>query len=111
MALSERRERSHFVDAFAETFPASLKLLLLDHRGAHPAQRLTLPAHTRGARVPPYGPELNPLARVWRDLNDALAWLHFPSLDGQQDSVGPVGYFFQRLNGHGRQHEESVASI
>jgi hypothetical protein len=33
-----------FVDAFAQAFPDRLNLLLLDHRGAHTAQRLTLPA-------------------------------------------------------------------
>ena len=34
-----------FVNAFAEAFPGSLNLPLLDHSGAHTAQRLTLPAH------------------------------------------------------------------
>jgi putative transposase len=37
--------------------------------------------------LPPYCPELNPLERVWRDLKDALAWLHFPTRDAQQDSL------------------------
>ena len=37
--------------------------------------------------LPPYGPELNPLERVWRDLKDALAWLPFPTLDVQQASM------------------------
>ncbi len=74
-----------FVNAFAEAFPDSLTLLLLDNSGAHTAQRLTLPANVRLVFLPPYCPELNPIERVWRDLKDALAWLQFPNLDVQQD--------------------------
>ena len=65
--------------------PDSLNLLPLDNRGAHTAQRLTLPENVRFVFFPPYCPELNPIERVWRDLKDALAWLHFPHLDAQQD--------------------------
>jgi transposase len=74
-----------FVNAFAEAFPDSLNLLLLDNSGAHTAQRLTLPANVRLVFLPPYCPELNPIERVWRDLKDALAWLQFPTLGVQQD--------------------------
>ena len=75
-----------FVNAFVAAFPDSLNLLLLDHSGAHTAQRLTFPANVRLVFLPPYGPELNPLERVWRDLKDALAWLHCSNLDVQPDS-------------------------
>jgi transposase len=74
-----------FVKAFAEAFPDGLNLLLLDNSGAHPAQRLALPANIRLVFLPPYCPELNPIERVWRDLKDALAWLQCPHLDAQQD--------------------------
>jgi hypothetical protein len=76
-----------FIDAFAQAFPDSRNLLLLDNSGAHTAQQLTLPDNARFVFLPPYGPELNPLERVWRDLKDALAWLHFPTLDAQQDDL------------------------
>ena len=79
-----------FVDAFAAAFPDSLNLLVLDNSGAHTAQRLTLPANERQVNMPPYCPELNPIERVWRDLKDALAWLHFPSLDVQQDYIATL---------------------
>jgi len=79
-----------FVGLSAQAFPDSLKLLRLDHSGAHTAQRLTLPANVRLVFLPPYGPELNPIERVWRDLKDALAWLHFAHLDGQQDYVATL---------------------
>ena len=73
-----------FVDAFAQAFPDSLKLLLLDNSGAHTAHQLTIPEHVRLVYLPPYGPELNPIERVWRDRKDALAWLQCPTLEVQQ---------------------------
>ena len=79
-----------FVNTFAAAFPDSLNLLLLDNSGAHTARGLTLPANVRLVFLPPYGPELNPIERVWRDLKDALAWLHFLTLDGQQDYVATL---------------------
>lgn len=79
-----------FVERFAQAFPDSLNLLLLDNSGAHTAQRLTLPANVCLVFLPPYCPELNPIERVWRDLKDALAWLQFPNLDVQQDDVATL---------------------
>jgi transposase len=76
-----------FIDLFAQAFPDSLNLLLLDNSGAHTAQQLTIPENVGLVFLPPYGPELNPIERVWRDLKDALAWLQFPHLDVQQDYV------------------------
>ena len=40
--------------------------------------------------APPYGPELNPIERVWRDLKDAMAWLQFPDREAQQVYVGDL---------------------
>jgi hypothetical protein len=79
-----------FVDRFAQAFPDRLNLLRLDHSGAHTAQRLALPENVRLVFLPPYGPELSPIARVWRDRNDALAWLQFPTLEVQQDDIAPL---------------------
>jgi transposase len=79
-----------FVNAFAEAFPDSLNLLLLGNSGAHTAQRLTLPANVCLVFVPPYCPELNPIERVWRDLKDRLAWLHFSNLEVQQDYLATL---------------------
>jgi transposase len=74
-----------FVNAFAQAFPDRLNILLLDNSGAHTSSQLTLPENVRLLFLPPYGPELNPIERVWRDLKDALAWLQFANLDAQQD--------------------------
>jgi transposase len=79
-----------FVDRFAQAFPESLNLLLLDNSGAHTAQRLTLPENVRLVVLPPYCPELSPIERVWRDLKDALAWLQFPTLEVQQEYVAQL---------------------
>ena len=73
-----------FVDAFAEAFPDSLNILLLDNSGAHTARHIRWPAHVRCVWLPPYCPELNPIERFWRDLKDDLAWLQFTNLDAQQ---------------------------
>ena len=54
-----------FIDAFAQAFPDSLTILLLDSRGAHAAQRLTSPANVRLVFFPPSGPERRPRARGW----------------------------------------------
>lgn len=67
-----------FIDAFAQAFPDSLHLLLLDNSGAHTAQGLHWPAHVRYVRLPPDCPELSPRERVWRDVKDAVAWRQCP---------------------------------
>jgi DDE superfamily endonuclease len=79
-----------FMDAFAEAFPDRRNLLLLNNREAHTAQRLRWPENVRGVRWPPYGPELNPIARVWRDLQDAVAWEQCTDLAAHLVSVGPL---------------------
>jgi transposase len=79
-----------FVDAFAQAFPDSLNILLLDNSGAHTAQRLRWPENLRCVWLPPYCPELNPIERVWRALKDDLAWQQFANLDAQQDYVGQL---------------------
>jgi transposase len=76
-----------FVDAFAQAFPDSLNLLLLDNSGAHTALRIRWPDNVRAVWLPPYCPELNPIERVGRDLKDDLAWQQFANLDAQQDFV------------------------
>jgi transposase len=76
-----------FVNAFAEAFPDSLTLVLLDNSGAHTAQRLTLPANVRLVFLPPYCPELNPIEWVWHDRKDALVCRQCPNLDVQQDDL------------------------
>src|SRR5262245_37818189 len=63
-----------FVDAFAQAYPDSLNILVLDKSGGHTALRLKLPDNVCLVFLPPYCPELNPIERLWRDLKDDLAW-------------------------------------
>jgi putative transposase len=79
-----------FMDAFAQAFPDSFNILLLDNSGAHTAQRLTLPANVRLVFFPPYGPKLNPIERVRSDVKDDLAWQQCMNLEAQQIYVGDL---------------------
>ena len=60
-----------FIDAFAEAFPESLNILLLDNSGSHTAQRLRWPENVRAVWLPSYCPELNPIERVGRGRRGA----------------------------------------
>jgi hypothetical protein len=78
------------VEAFAQAFPDRLHLLWLDNRGAPTSPRLLLPPHVRLVFLPPYGPALHPLERVWRDLKDDVAWPPFAAIEAQQDRLRPL---------------------
>jgi len=78
MAVLKAEILQLFIDAFAEAFPSSRNRLLLANREAQTAERLILPANVRLVCLPPYGPALNPMERVWRDLKAALAGFSSP---------------------------------
>jgi transposase len=59
-----------WLDHFAQAFSASFNLLVLDNGAFHKAHALQWPAHVVPGFLPPYSPELNPIARLWRDLKD-----------------------------------------
>jgi putative transposase len=96
------------LDAFAPAFPDSLNLLVLDNRGAHTAQRLTLPTNVRLVFLPPYGPELNPIDRVWRALKDDVAWQQCADLNAQQEYLG---HLLQAYEAATRQSLSGYASL
>ena len=62
----------------------------MDNRGAHTAHRLRWPEHVRCVGLPPSCPERKPIARLWRDLKDALAWQPFMHLDAQHNYGGDL---------------------
>ena len=78
------------VDACAPAFPDRVNLRRVGQRSAPTARRLRWPAHVRYLGLPPYGPALNPSARVWRDLQDDLAWPPFTELEVPQEEVATV---------------------
>ena len=73
-----------FVAACAPALPDSLHLWLSDKSGAPTAQRSRWPAHGRAGSRPPYGPELNPMERVWRERKAERAWPPFTDLEAHQ---------------------------
>jgi hypothetical protein len=78
------------VKTFAHAFPDSLNLLLLDNSGAPTAQHLTIPANVCRGFLPPDGPELNLMERVWREGKDALVWQQCTHVEAPQDVVGQL---------------------
>lgn len=77
-----------FIAALAAAYPDTLNLIVLDNSRCHTAKDVHVPDNVRFVFLPPYSPELNPIERLWRDLKDNLAWLHFPDLSAQQAFVG-----------------------
>jgi putative transposase len=92
----------------AEAFPDRLTLLRLENRGAPTAQQRAMPAAVRLVGLPPYGPELNPMARLWRALNDARAWLQFPTREGQQDSIATLLRAYEAAMRQALTHDTSL---
>ncbi len=79
-----------FLDELARAFRESLNVLVLDKSGGHTATRLVMPENVRLVLLPPASPELNPIERVWRELKDDLAWLHFADVAAQQAHVADL---------------------
>ncbi len=78
------------LDELAQAFSESVNVLVLDKRGGHTAKRLMVPENVRLVLLPPASPELNPIERMWRDLQDDLAWLQFPDVATQQAYVADL---------------------
>jgi transposase len=76
-----------WLDHFAQAFPESFNLLVLDNGAFHKAQALQWPSNVVPVFLPPYSPELNPLERVWRDLKDKLADVSAKTLAELSDAV------------------------
>jgi transposase len=79
-----------FLEALAQAFPDRVNILPRDNSGVHTAQRLRWPANVRAVWLPPDGPELSPIERVWRDVKDDVAWRQFTDVDAQQSEVGDL---------------------
>ena len=79
-----------FLDAFAQAFPDSLNILLVENSGAHTAQRLRWPDHVSGVWWPPYCPARNPSERLWRDRKAKVAWEPFADLTAPWEYVADL---------------------
>jgi transposase len=74
-----------FLDHFAQADATALHLLVLDNGPAHIARHLSLPANVRLVFTPPYTPEVNPMERVWEDLDGRIAGTTPATLDALYD--------------------------
>jgi transposase len=74
-----------FLDQFAQADRTALHLLILDNGPAHIARQLSLPANVRLVFTPPYTPEVNPMERVWEDLDARIAGATPATLDALVD--------------------------
>ena len=63
-----------FLGRFAEAFPRSHNVMILDNGQFHKAKKLSVPSNVGLKFLPPYSPELNPVERLWQDLKDALGF-------------------------------------
>lgn len=79
-----------FLDDFAQAYPKSLNLILLDNASTHRAKALVLPPNVVLVFQPPYSPEVNPCERVWQSLKTALAWEPFADLDALRQRLVAV---------------------
>jgi transposase len=79
-----------WLDHFAQAFPDSFNLLVLDNGAFHKAHALQWPANVAPVFLPPYSPELNPIERLWRDLKDRLADRMAKTLDDLSEAVGTI---------------------
>jgi transposase len=76
-----------WVDHFADAFPQSFNLLVLDNSACHTAKAIRWPSHVAPVFLPPYSPELNPIERLWRDLKDKLAGSTAMTIDELSEAV------------------------
>jgi transposase len=75
---------------FAEAFPDSFNLLVLDNGAFHKAKALQWPSNVAPVFLPPYSPELNPIERLWRDLKDRLADCMAKTLAELSEATGHI---------------------
>ncbi|MDQ3666936.1 MAG: IS630 family transposase, partial [Acidobacteriota bacterium] len=74
-----------FLDQFAQEDPTALHLIVLDNGPAHIAHQVSRPANVRFVFTPPYTPEVNPMERVWEDLDARIAGATPATLDALVD--------------------------
>jgi transposase len=79
-----------FLGRFAEAFPRSHNILVLDNGQFHKAKKLVVPSNVQLTFLPPYSPELNPVERLWQDLKDQLAFDFYKHLSSLRQETRTV---------------------
>ena len=76
-----------FLVTLAHQFPNDLHLVQVDNAKAHTAQSLTLPDNVVLLFQPPYCPEVNPIERLWQELERYLQWKQFNEIEALQQAM------------------------
>jgi hypothetical protein len=76
-----------WLEDFAQTFAPSCTLLVLDNGAFPTAKSLQWPSNVAPVPFPPSSPALNPMERLWRDLQDQWADTVSKNLDTLSDTV------------------------
>lgn len=79
-----------WLDGFAAAFPDSINVLVLDNGAGHKAKAVRWPVNVMPVFLPPYSPELNPIARLWRDLKDKLSDIPVKTIDALSAAMGAI---------------------
>jgi DDE superfamily endonuclease len=70
-----------FLEEVAHHYRETLNIVLMDHGSCHTAKSLEMSENLVGLFLPPDSPELNPIERLWQDVNAQLAWVMAAALD------------------------------
>ena len=62
-------------------------MVVMDNGSCHTAKSLISPEHIVCLFLPPYGPALNPIERLWQDVKAQLAWVLAAALEEFEHDV------------------------
>jgi transposase len=79
-----------FLNEFAQYYPDTLNIVVMDHGSCHKAKSLRIPENIICLSLPPYSPELNPIERLWQDVKEPLAWVFVAALDALEHRVETI---------------------
>jgi len=76
-----------FLDGFAQKYPDSFNLIIMDNGSFHKALDLNWPDHVLPIYLPAYSPELNPIERLWEYVKRDLKWENYSTVDELKQKV------------------------
>jgi transposase len=79
-----------FLNGFAEKYPDSFNLIIMDNGSFHKALDLNWPDNAMPIYLPAYSPELNPIERLWEYVKRDLKWENYSSLDELKEKVDVI---------------------
>ena len=70
-----------YLELFAEKYPDDLHIIQLDNGALNQSLNMPIPENIIFWFQPPYSPELNPIERLWLEINIKLKWEIFENLE------------------------------